>query len=176
MNILIILILLAVAFVLLVATRPADFRVERSATIPAPPAVVFEHINDLKLYQGWNPWLRLEPTARHTFAGPPAGPGAAMAWVGKKLGEGRMTIMESRSPDLIRMKLEFLKPFKATNTAEFTCRAENGQTTVTWAMYGQNNFMAKAMGLFMSMDRMIGTPFEQGLANLRTQVETAAGK
>jgi hypothetical protein len=39
-----------------------------------------------------------------------------------------MTIAESRPSDLIRVKLEFFKPFAATNTAEFTFIPEKNQT------------------------------------------------
>jgi hypothetical protein len=162
-------------FVVFVAMRPAEFRVTRSAAIAAPAAAVFAQVNDLHKWDAWSPWARLDPAAKATFAGPPTGPGAAFAWAGNdKIGEGRMTITESRPDELVRFRLEFVRPFKATNTAEFTFRPESGRTVVTWSMSGTNNFMSKAVGLFINCDRMVGVQFEQGLSNMASVVETAA--
>src|SRR5207245_1627915 len=113
----------------------------------------------------------------YTFAGPSAGIGASLAWAGNsEAGAGCMTITESRPNELVRMKLEFLRPFVSTNTVEFTFRQTGDQTAVTWAMFGQNKFIGKAMGLIMNMDKMIGKEFENGLANLKTLAEAAARK
>jgi hypothetical protein len=87
-----------------------------------------------------------------------------------------MTIIGSRPNDLIRINLEFFKPFAATNIAEFTFRPEGDQTAVTWSMTGKNNFMAKAIHLFMNMDKMIGAQFERGLAQMKSIVEAASNK
>jgi hypothetical protein len=112
---------------------------------------------------------------KQNYEGATAGEGAGYSWVGdKNVGEGRMTIEESRPYERIRIKLEFLKPFAGTNTAEFTFKPEGDQTQVTWSMYGENNFMAKAIGLFMDMDKMIGGNFEQGLADMKAISESAA--
>lgn len=175
-TILIILAVIIVILFIVAALRPPEFQVERSATIAASPAIVFDQVNDLKKYQAWNPWSRLEPTAEHTFSGPPAGVGASLAWAGKKIGAGRLTIAESRPGELIKMRLEFIKPFAANHTAEFTLRAEGGQTLISWSMSGVNNCMFRVMGLFFNMDKVVGKQFEDGLANLRALAEAAARK
>lgn len=171
----IILILIAIAaviFVIAVAMQPSDFRVTRSDTIAAPASAVFSHVNDLQKWEAWSPWAKLDPDAKNSFEGPTSGTGAIMRWVGNnKVGQGSMTIIESRPDELIRFKLEFLKPFVATNTAEFTFHAEDDQTTVTWTMYGKNSFMSKAIGLIMNCEKMVGGQFEQGLATLKSVVE-----
>ena len=173
-KILLALAVVVIAFVILVAVQPADFRIARSITIAAPPAAVFAQVNDFHAWPEFSPWAKLDPGMKTSYAGPPAGTGAGYSWAGNpKVGEGRMTITESRPNDLIRIKLEFLKPFKATNTAEFTFRAEGSQTAVTWSMSGVNSFMFKAVGLFMNMDNMIGGDFEKGLANLKSVTEAA---
>jgi hypothetical protein len=170
-KILIVLAVLIVVFIVLVAMRPDDFRVSRSATIPAPTAAVFEQVNDLHKFQEWSPWAKIDPNCKLTYDGPPAGVGASFAWAGNKdVGEGRMTVIESRPGESVRFKLEFLKPFKATNTAEFNFKSAGNQTEVTWSMFGKNNFMMKAVGLFMDCDKMVGPDFEKGLANLKTVV------
>lgn len=172
-TILIIIAVIVAVLVAFIATRPAEFRISRSGDISAPPAAVFPHVNDLGKWEAWSPWARLDPNAKSTFEGPAAGVGAVFGWAGNKdVGEGRMTILESRPDELVRIKLEFFKPFKATNTAEFTFKLEDGRTVVTWSMFGANNFMAKAINLVINCDRMVGVQFEKGLANLRAVAET----
>lgn len=171
--ILISLAVLVAVFSVVVALQPADFRVTRSATIPAPPAHVFAQVNDLHKWEAWSPWAKLDPDAEASFEGSPAGEGAVMRWAGnREVGEGSMTITDSRPNELIRFRLDFLKPMKATNTAEFTFEPEGEQTVVTWSMFGQNNFMAKAVGLFMDCEKMVGDQFEQGLANMKSVAAT----
>ncbi len=163
---------LVLAFFVMVSLRPADFRVTRSATFAARPEVVFAQVNDLKKWNGWSPWAKLDPNAKNTFSGPSAGVGAGFAWAGNsEVGEGRMTITESKANEAILMKLEFVKPFEAVNTTEFTFKPEGNSTTVTWSMFGKNNFMSKAVDLFIDCDQMVGGQFEKGLADLKTIVE-----
>jgi uncharacterized protein YndB with AHSA1/START domain len=168
---------LVVVFIVIVAMRPSDFTITRSITIAAPPADVFVHVNDLHNWEAWSPWAKLDPNAKNTFGGPAAGTGSAMSWAGNnKIGEGKMTITESRLGERIRFNLEFLKPFKANNTAEFLFKSQGNQTTVIWSMSGKSNFMFKAVGLFMNCDKMVGGQFEQGLAQLKSVAETTATK
>lgn len=172
---LIALVAIVVVFVIVVAMRPAEFRVTRTATLSAPAPTVFAQVNDLHNWEAWSPWAKLDPAAKKCFEGPPAGAGAIFTWAGNnKVGEGRMTITESRPSELIRFQLEFLKPFKATNGAEFTFKSERNQTVVTWSMFGKNNFISKAIGLFMDCDKMVGGQFEQGLAQMKSVAEAAA--
>jgi Polyketide cyclase / dehydrase and lipid transport len=169
--------LIIVIFVAIVATRPDEFRVTRSATFSATPSQLFEHVNDLHKWQTWSPWAKLDPAAKLTFDGPQAGTGAAFSWVGnKEVGEGKMTITESRPTELVRFRLEFVKPFAGTNDAEFTFKPDGNKTVVTWSMSGKNNFLFKAVGLFMDCDKMVGGEFEKGFANLRSVVEVSAAK
>lgn len=171
-KILIAVVLLVIVFVIVIATRPADFRIVRSTTIAAPASVVFPHVNDLHKWDAWSPWAKRDPAMKQTHEGSAAGVGAIYFWTGnKEVGEGRMTILESRADELIRLKLEFIKPFAAVNTTEFTFKSEANQTTVTWDMTGKNNFMSKAVCLFMNMDKMVGGDFEKGLASLKSVSE-----
>ncbi|HYV36065.1 MAG TPA: SRPBCC family protein [Gemmataceae bacterium] len=168
--------IIVLVFVVVVAMRPAEFRIARSASVSAPPSVAFAQVNDFHNWDAWSPWAKLDPAAKNTFDGAPAGTGAIFSWDGNsKVGAGRMTMTESRPSDLIRIKLEFLRPFKATNTAEFTFKPEGDQTVVTWSMTGRNNFVFKAFGLFMNMDKMLGGEFEKGLASMKAVVEAKKG-
>lgn len=170
-------ILLALAFialllVIIIAGRPDEFTVSRSANISAPPEKVFPHVNDLHQFQEWSPWAKLDPACKTNFEGPSSGDGASFSWSGsKKVGEGRMTITESKPNELVRFRLDFLKPFQATNAAAFQFQAAGGQTVVTWSMTGKSNFFFKIFGLFVNCDDMIGKDFEKGLAALKTVAE-----
>ncbi len=163
---------LIIAAVTFIAMRPASFRIQRSAHVSAPPNVVFSIINDLHHWGRWSPYDKRDPNMKKNFAGPTEGPGAIYTWNGNsQVGEGRLTIQESKPGELVRMKLEFSRPFNATNEVNFVLVPVEGGTRVSWIMDGKNNFMTKAMSLFMDMDKMVGTDFEQGLANLNTVVQ-----
>jgi uncharacterized protein YndB with AHSA1/START domain len=166
---------LVVLLVVVVALQPSEFRITRTATVAAPPSAVFAQVNDFHKWEAWSPWAKLDPAARNTFDGAPAGPGAVFAWAGNgQVGEGRMTIIESRLDELVRIKLEFMKPFAATNTAEFTFKPDGDRTAVTWSMYGHNNFIGKAVCLVMNMDKTLGGEFDKGLAAIKSVAEAAA--
>jgi uncharacterized protein YndB with AHSA1/START domain len=171
--ILIVIAALIIVFLIIVALQASSFRVARSATINAPAPAVFALVNDLHKWQAWSPYEK-DPAMKKTFEGPPAGTGAAFAWNGNKdVGEGRTTIVESRPNELIRLKLEFVRPFTCTNTAEFAFEPRGDGTEVTWSLSGEKNFMSKAVCMFMNMDKMVGGDFEKGLAKLKSVVESS---
>jgi hypothetical protein len=168
---------LIVVFVVIVALRPSHFRVARTATFSAGAPAVFAQVNDFHKWEAWSPWEKIDPKMKKTYEGAPAGTGAIYSWDGNsEVGSGRMTLTESRPNERIGIKLEFFRPFKGTNAAEFTFKEEAGQTVVTWSMTGKLNFIVKAMGLFMSMDKMVGGQFEKGLATMKSLVEAAPVK
>jgi len=163
-----------VVFVVIVAMQPSEFRVARKTTIAAPAPAVFAEVNDFQKWRAWSPYDKLDPAMKRTYAGAPAGTGASYSWVGNgHAGEGRATIIDSRPNDLIRIQLDFMKPLEGTAFAEFAFRPEGDRTTVEWSLAGRNNFLAKAVHLFMNMDRMVGGQFEQGLAQLKSVAEGA---
>jgi uncharacterized protein YndB with AHSA1/START domain len=165
--------LVAIVVVLVLAARkPAGFRIERATSIKAPPDKIFALINDFRNWRAWSPWERMDPNLRRSYGGAERGEGAVYEWEGNsKVGKGRMEIVEAPPPSRVAIKLDFLKPFEAHNTAEFTLVPRDDATEVTWAMHGPNPFMMKVMSLFISMDRMVGKDFERGLANLKATAE-----
>ncbi|MFR0693622.1 SRPBCC family protein [Enterobacterales bacterium AE_CKDN230030158-1A_HGKHYDSX7] len=166
-------VVLAVVVVLvLAANRPGTFRVERTARIQAPPERVQGYIEDFHQWRQWSPFEALDPDMQRRFSGAERGRGAVYAWSGNgKAGAGRMEIIDSDPGRRTAIALDFLKPFKASNTAEFTLAPSDGGTQVTWAMYGPVPFVAKIMHLFIDVDRMVGKDFEAGLANLKRLAE-----
>lgn len=173
---LILVVVLVGGFLGVAALQPNEFRVMRTTIIAAPPEAIFPNINDLHEWQTWSPWAKLDPAAKNTFEGAAAGEGAEFSWSGNsQVGAGKMTIIQSHPNDFVRIKLDFEKPMKATDTADFSLTKKDGdETLVTWTMYGPNLFMGKVMGLVMNMDKMVGSQFEQGLANLKEKVEKPA--
>ena len=165
-------VVLIAAVLIFATTRPDSFRVERTATIKAPPEKVFGLINDFHQWGSWSPWEKLDPAMQRTHSGPAQGKGAAYAWQGNsKVGEGRMEILQSTPSSKIDIQLDFIKPFEGHNTAEFTLQPQGDSTQVIWVMHGPAPFITKLMGVFVSMDSMIGKDFEAGLANLRSAAE-----
>jgi hypothetical protein len=161
------LLVLLVVLLLFIATRPAKFRIERSAQMSVSSAAVFALLNDFHQWGKWSPWEKLDPTMKKTFSGSESGTGAEYAWSGNsKAGEGRMTMLDSKPNEQLSIRLVFLKPFPATNLTTFKIETASGGTTVHWIMEGKNGFAGKAFALLMNMDKMLGASFEEGLANL----------
>ena len=157
---------------LLAAMRPDSFRVQRSASIQAPPEKIFPLINDLRRFNTWNPFEKKDPNLKGSYAGAESGKGAAYAFQGNsEVGSGRIEIIESLPASEVRMKLDMLKPIQASNVVEFTLRPNGSGTRVTWSMQGPVPYFARIIHLFIDMDAMVGGEFEKGLADLKSIVE-----
>jgi hypothetical protein len=165
------------ALVGFVATRAGDYKVERSQTIHAPPEVVFGQVVDFHNWDAWSPWAKLDPNMKTTHAGDPGAVGSSYSWQGnEQVGEGKMTVVEANPPGVLKIELEFIKPFAATNEIVFAFKpAENG-TNATWTMNGTHNFVGKAFSLVKNMDQAIGADFEKGLAQLNAVASEQAEK
>ena len=171
-TILIVVVVLIAAILVYAATMPDDFRVQRTTSIKASPEKIFALINDLHRWDSWSPWEKMDPAMQRTFSGATAGKGAVYAWQGNsKVGEGRMEIADTSPPSRVMIKLDFIKPIEGHNTAEFTLDPKGDSTNVTWSMYGPSAYIAKVIGVFASMDKMIGKEFENGLANMKAVAE-----
>ncbi len=164
--------LLVVSLLAYAATKPDTFRVQRTATIAAPPEKVFGLIQDLHQWASWSPWEKMDPAMKKTYSGAPLGRGAILEWDGNTdVGTGRMEIVSTVPSSRVVITLDFLKPFEAHNQAEFTVESSGATTSVTWAMHGPQPFIMKVMDLVMGMDKMVGKDFETGLANLKQLAE-----
>ncbi len=167
-------VLLVGGFCGLAALQPDDFHYERSMAIGAPPEAIFPYINDVHLFQEWNPFASGDPDCRISFTGPNAGLGAAAHWQGGRTGEGSMTVIESVPAQRVLYRMEFRKPLAATHTAAFVLEPRDGKTVVSWSLYGKNPFLGKAIGLLIDCDKMCGEQFVKGLSRLKTLVEKPA--
>jgi uncharacterized protein YndB with AHSA1/START domain len=149
----------------------ATFHIARSIVIDAPAAAIYPHIDDFHAWAEWSPYEKMDANLGKTYSGAARGVGANYAWVGKKAGSGSMEILKAEAPSKVVIALRFTKPFTANNTAEFTLEPQGAGTKVTWAMSGPNTLMSKVMGLFFSMDKMVGPQFDEGLASLKAITE-----
>jgi uncharacterized protein YndB with AHSA1/START domain len=160
------------AVLILAASKPDRFSVQRAATINAPAEKVFPLIADFHEWRKWSPWEDRDPALKRTYSGAERGKGAIYAWEGNRnVGSGRMEILEANSPSLVKIQLDFLKPFEAHNIAEFTMLPQGNATNLTWVMHGPAPFISKVMQVFMNMDKMIGKDFETGLARIKSVSE-----
>ena len=168
---LVVIVVLLAAALAFVASRPNTFRIERATTIKAPPEKIFPLINDLHGFNTWNPFAKMDPEMKLSYSGPQTGKGAAYAWESRKMGVGRMEIVDAAPPSKVVLNLDFVKPFEGHNVVEFTLRPQGDATNVTWVMQGPMAFIPKIMNLFVSSDKMVGGQFEMGLADMKAVAE-----
>jgi len=167
-----VLVFFIVAILVLAAMKPDTFRVQRTASIKAPPERIFPLINDFQRWGAWSPFEKKDPGMKRTMSGVPSGKGAVYEWDGnKEIGQGRMEIVESVPPSRVTLTLDFTRPFKAHNLVDFTLEPRGNSTQVTWAIHGPSPFISKVMGIVFNVDKMIGKDFEAGLAALKTVSE-----
>ncbi len=166
--ILIALVVVVAAVLARAASKPNTLRIQRSARIEAEPMTVYAWLDDFHKWSEWSPWERLDPALQRTFSGTASGKGAVYAWQGnKKVGSGRMEILESSAPGSLRIKLDFFTPFEAHNVAIFVLTPGGGGTDITWTMEGPADFRSKLMSTLINMDKLVGKDFEAGLSNLK---------
>lgn len=162
------------AVALIVAVQPSEFRVERMISIAAPADQIFPLVSDLHRSASWSPWEKLDPAMKRSFAGPGSGVGSVYSWEGnEKVGAGRMTILDIQPNERVTLNLENFRPFESTSTLEIVLAPQAGSTAVRWSLIGHKKFVAKAVCLVVSMDKMIGPDFEKGLAQLKVLAESA---
>ena len=162
---------LVAAVLIYAGTRPDVFRVQRAASIKAPPEKIAAALGDFKAWEAWSPWEKMDPAMKRRFSGAEKGKGAIYVWEGNgKVGQGRMEITDATA-SRVAMDLDFIKPFEAHNKVAFTLAPKGDATEVVWSMQGQVPYMAKIVHVFVDMDRMVGGQFEAGLANLKTLAE-----
>ena len=168
----IVIVVVIAGVLILAATKPDTFRVQRAASIKAPPEKVFALINDFNRWGAWSPWEKKDPAMKRTFGATTSGKGATYAWEGnREVGQGRMEIAESVPSSKVALNLDFVKPFQAHNLVEFTLEPKGDTTNITWAMQGDTPYFAKIIHVFINMDKMVGKDFEAGLTNLKSIAE-----
>jgi len=164
----VVLIIALIGLLIYAASKPDSFRVERSISIPTTPENIFPLINDFHQWEVWSPWEKIDPTVQRIYSGTTKGVGATYEWTGNnKVGHGKMEIIESTPSSRVRLKIDFIAPFEAHNTVEFTLIPQADATLVTQAMYGPSPFISKLMSIFCSMDKMVGEKYEQGLTSIK---------
>ena len=154
------------------ATKPDTFRVQRAASIKAPPEKIFPFLNDLHNFASWSPYEKKDPAMKRTHSGAPSGKGAVYEWDGdRNVGAGRLAIANASPPSKLTLNLDMFRPLEAHNMVVFTLEPKGESTNVTWAMDGKVPYLAKIVHVFLNVDKMVGQDFEAGLANLKAVAE-----
>ncbi|MGM9477540.1 SRPBCC family protein [Pedobacter sp. GSP4] len=166
-----IIVVLAIIFVIGGLVLPKTYSVSRSTVINAPDSIIYKNIADFKEFYKWNPWAKMEPSAKITYSGTPEQPGHLYEWEGKETGQGSMKILTVKPNAQVDIELKFIKPFESLADTKFDIAPESAGQKVTWSMSGENNMVSKWMCVFVSMDKMIGKDFEDGLKSLKEKSE-----
>lgn len=171
-RILLLCIVLAAGVLGYAALKDPHHHISREIVIKAPPQKIFPYINDAKLMNSWNPWMKLDPKMNITFSGPPAGVGAKTSWAGdKRIGAGSATIIESIENLLVRTHLEYTDPHPMSQIAEISLTPQSDGTLVRWSVSGDTLFLGRIFCIFMNLDKMIGGTFDEGLKTLKEMIE-----
>ena len=171
-KILLLLLALIGAFVIYVALQPDEYRVERTVTIVAPAGEVFGNVNNLRKWEAWSPWAKLDPDAKVAFEGPEAGEGATMTWDGDdNVGAGKMAIVESEPDKAVDLAVTFTRPFEGGTNSDFSFTPKGDETDVTWTMHGTHTFMEKAFTVIFDGVGMMGNDIDKGLSQLKSVSE-----
>ena len=154
------------------ATKPDTFRGERALDIKAPPEKLFGILTDFRQSPQWSPYEKKDPAMKRSYGGAPTGKGATYAWDGdSNVGAGRLEIAEVAPAKKVTIKLDMIRPFAASNVVDYALEPKGETTRVTWSMQGAMPYPAKVMSVLVDMDKMVGSDFEVGLANLKAYAE-----
>ncbi len=176
-KILLVLAIIIIGIIVVSRIQPDAYTVEREASIDAPPEVVFAHVNDFHKWQQFNAWADTDPNAVYTYPGAESGVGAGYHWKGNSdMGEGNMTILESRPNEYVKVDMEFIEPFAGKAITEYMLTPIQGGTQLTQRMTSEHSFFSKIMCLFMDMDKMIGEKFEEGQRRMQKALNGQVGE
>jgi uncharacterized protein YndB with AHSA1/START domain len=155
------------------AFQPSTFLISRSVSINAAPEKIYPYMSDFHKGDLWTPYKKRDPSMKRTYSGAPSGKGAVYEFAGdkKKVGSGRLEIIEAVPPYKVVLTLDLFEPMKGRNIVEYTLEPKGGSTNVTWSMRGTNNYLSKLICTFISVDKMVGNDFEAGLTNLKALLE-----
>ncbi|QQS40294.1 MAG: SRPBCC family protein [Acidobacteriota bacterium] len=163
-----------IAFLVLVGIAPSEFGTEREIVINKPRAETFEYLRILKNQDTWAPWAKKDPNMKHEYRGKDGEVGFVSAWDSKSddVGAGEQEIKKITDGERIDYELRFLKPFESTADAWLTTEdAEGGKTKVKWGFKGRMPIPFNVMMLFIDMEEAISKDFDEGLANLKKELE-----
>lgn len=161
-----------VALVLLLGLiAPREFTTERSIVIGAPPAAVFNAVNDLAEWESWSPWKEMDPSMRVTLGERTVGEGAFYTWEGEQTGSGKLSILLSRPNERIENELVF--DGMGASRVFWTFAEVDDSTGVTWGFTTEVPFPFNAFFWLQGMGAL-NRDFERGLVLLKEKVEAEA--
>lgn len=163
--------IIILALILFSFLLPREVNVARTITIDAPMDRVFEQVNDLRNWEKWSPWKRMDPTMEMTFSNPPVGEGAFYKWESddKHMGTGTMTLARVVNNEEIVTALHSDDWGDAHATFLFGHKGDDVE--VTWKMNNDLGVMPwnKYFGLMMKSE--LKRTFDKGLEGIKFYAE-----
>lgn len=155
---------------------PSRAHVERSISIAATPATVFELVNGFKRFNEWSPWYDYDPAARYTYSGPEQGVGARLEWKSDKpeVGSGSQQIVASEPDQRVRYQLDFGD--QGTAESEISIAPSEAGSQVRWSFDTEFGYNLPMRYFGLLFDRLIGADYEKGLARLKALAEADAAQ
>ncbi|SDB18945.1 Ribosome association toxin PasT (RatA) of the RatAB toxin-antitoxin module [Flavobacteriaceae bacterium MAR_2010_188] len=161
------LLILVIGAAIYIAVQPNDYTFSRSQIINAPPAVIYNKVNDYKIWPEFSPWIEKEPNAQITYNDKTVGEEAGYSWEGDDLGTGSMTTLDTNPYQSIDQQINFVEPFETESKIHWDFKPVENGTEVTWTMSGEQDFMTKMYTTFFgSVEKNTGADFERGLVKL----------
>jgi uncharacterized membrane protein len=152
-----------------------EFNVSREITIEKSKQEVWDYTKYLKNQNEWSVWASMDPNMKVSFTGEDGTVGFVSAWESPldSVGKGEQEITKIDEGKRIDYELRFLEPMAATNYAFMTFDSlDVNQTKVTWGFSGKMPYPMNAIMLVVNFDEMLGKDFSQGLANLKSKLES----
>ena len=163
--------ILLLALILISFLLPSEVKVKRSILVSAPIDRVFEQVNDLRNWEKWDPWKRMDPTMVMTFSNPPVGQNAFYKWESqnKRMGKGTVTLSQVSMNESITTNIAFED--HDPGSAKFQFAHKGDDIEVTWSMNHEVGMMPwkKYGGLMMRSH--LKKQFDNGLKGLKFYAE-----
>ena len=168
--------ILAAIIVLLLfmaSIAPKTYDVSRSIEINATKETIFPYLKFLEKQREWSPWSKKDPNMDTKLIGTDGEVGAVSYWKGNKdVGEGEQELTKIVDGKRVEGELRFFKPWKSESDCYMDLEEISpDKNKVTWGFTGKNKFPFSIMMVFMSMDKMVGKDFEEGLQMLKRKLE-----
>jgi hypothetical protein len=167
-----VLLTIAVIFLVIPLFVNADYKIARTASIPASKIVVFDYLKKLKNQEVYGVWNNIDPAMKKAYKGTDGQVGFIYNWdsSNEDVGAGEQEIVAINEYDNIEYEIRFKRPWEITNKAWFDLEGNNDSTKVTWSISGSVPYPFNFFNLFMDMDEMIGKDLEEGLESLKSEI------
>ncbi len=168
-----VLMLIALPFIIALFVQK-EYSVVTQITIDKPVAEVFDYVKRLKNQDNFSVWAQMDPDMVKSYRGTDGTVGFVSHWESQleEVGVGEQEIMRIDEGKRIDFELRFFSPFESTDPAFMSTEAVGAnQTLVQWGFDGHLDYPMNLMFLFLDFETMIGNDLNQGLKQLKQELE-----